>query len=77
MCIGGGNKTVQQAPPSPPPPPPVLEQAAPAVASPTQSDTDAGNAQGTKKYRTSLTIATPGANVGSTTSNNSGIGISM
>lgn len=77
MCIGGSKAPVQQAPPTPPPPPPVLEQPAPQIASPSQSAEQNANAQGTKKYRTSLAIATPGANVGSTTSNNSGIGISM
>ncbi len=75
MCFSQ-KAPVQQAPPTPPPPAPVLEQPAPESAVKPQAQQQDANASGTKKYRTSLSIATP-TSTGGMTANNSGLGISM
>lgn len=56
MCLSSPKPPPPPAPP--PPPPPVLEQAAPNTAASSQGDQTLKNATGTKKYRTSLGIAT-------------------
>lgn len=71
MCIGGGGDAPPPVTPaSPPPPPPVLDQAAPEVAAPTASEQNKNKAQGTKQYRTSLSIGTAAS-----ANNNTGLGI--
>lgn len=55
MCMSSPKPPPPPAPP--PPPPPVLEQAAPNTAASSTSDQLAKTASGTKKYRTSLGIA--------------------
>ena len=69
MCMGQ-DAPEPKLPPTPPPPPPVLEQAAPDVAAPKASDTLKNKAQGTKQYRSSLSIGTA-----SQSTNNMGLGI--
>lgn len=59
-----------KTPATPPPPPPTLDQAAPEVAAPNQSEELKNRALGTKQYRSSLSIGTT-----SQTNNNTGLGI--
>ncbi len=74
MCFGG-DPPAPVTPAAPPPPPPVLEQVAPDVASPTESEASNAAASGAKKYRSANLAITPGGAAG--TSNNTGLGISM
>lgn len=70
MCMGGSKAPPPVVPATPPPPPPVLEQEAPADAAPKVSEDLRKQADGTKKYRTSLSIGTA-----SQVNNNTGLGI--
>ena len=64
MCMGSSPSAPAPAPTPPPPPPPVtLKQAAPDTKTNTTADNQAKSSQGTKKYRSTLSIAggdTPG-----------------
>lgn len=70
MCFGGSKTPPPVVPATPPPPPPVLEQSAPEGAGAKVSDNLKKTAQGTKQYRTSLSIGSA-----SQTNNNTGLGI--